>query len=108
MCDLLTSSNPKYTHQLIIYEGRTSVNILVRNVQGELIMNFKRRGVRSMSSAYSSYHGRIHNTRISTEPKIYSGHGALMNSVCAGHVISGEFYTPTESIDKENRKQDNN
>lgn len=69
-------------------------------------MNFRRRGVRSTGDAYSSYHGKNHNTRITTKPKVHSGHGALMNTVCAGHVVSSETCSlvPMESL--LNSKQD--
>lgn len=48
-----------------------------------------RKGVRILQDGYSSPYGRVHNSRITTEPKIYSGSGALMNSINAGHVMSG-------------------
>lgn len=71
-----------------------------------IFMSEKRRGVRMMSSAYSSYHGKVHNARISVDPPIYSGYGALMNSVCAGHVVSGDSYSNKEDSTSKLRQQD--
>ena len=48
-----------------------------------------RKGIRTLKNGYSSPYGRVHNSRITTEPKIYSGCGILMNSINVGHVISG-------------------
>ena len=61
-----------------------------------------RKGVRILKNGYSSPYGRVHNSRITTEPKIYSGSGALMNSVCAGHVTSG--LKEDDNIMNENQK----
>lgn len=50
-----------------------------------------------MGSAYSSYHGRVHNPNITTKPRVYIGDGVPLNSVCAGHMVIGE---PEVSVSK--------
>lgn len=53
-------------------------------------MNKSKKGIKRMGSAYSSYHGRVHNPNITTKPKIYIGGGVPLSSVCAGHMVIGE------------------
>ncbi len=50
----------------------------------------KKNKKRILDRAFSSYHGRVHISNITTDPDIFGDRKIYINSVCAGHVVVDE------------------
>lgn len=49
-----------------------------------------RKGVKTLGSAYSSYHGKVRNEYVNTKADVFVGNHVPMNSISAGHPVMGE------------------
>ena len=53
-------------------------------------MKIKIKGKNSIGDAYSSYHGKVHNVRLSSNTNIFPARYTPMNSASAGHPVVGK------------------
>lgn len=63
----------------------------------------KRHNARLSRSAYSSYHGCVHNTKITAKPKC-AFNNALMDSVSIGHAVFSFDVDTTDGSKTSNKK----